>query len=189
MSCVVGQRHGLDPAFPWLWCRPAAVVAILPLAWELPYTRTCGSKKQKNKITFSFSHSAFYFFKKTPVLHSLTLIIIIHCVPSQVWGIQETEFCTPPELLGRSFLPTAFTRHCDQAHQAWSHQTQPPERRHGSLLGEENGNLLPCLAWPSCPSLHHSPWLTWFPRLLPALGIMELLFLLSSWSPCFCFQF
>ena len=26
-----------DSALLWLWCRPAAVAAIGPLAWELPY--------------------------------------------------------------------------------------------------------------------------------------------------------
>ena len=30
MSCGIGCRHRLDPALPWLWCRPAA-------AWELAY--------------------------------------------------------------------------------------------------------------------------------------------------------
>ena len=26
-----------DLELPWLWCRPAAVAQIQPLAWELPY--------------------------------------------------------------------------------------------------------------------------------------------------------
>ena len=26
-----------DPVLPWLWCRPAAVAPIQPLAWELAY--------------------------------------------------------------------------------------------------------------------------------------------------------
>ena len=34
----------------WLWCRPAAVAPIKPLAWELPCCRH-GPKKQKNKKT------------------------------------------------------------------------------------------------------------------------------------------
>ena len=36
-SCGVGQRHGLDLALPWLWCRLAAAAPIRPLAWEPPY--------------------------------------------------------------------------------------------------------------------------------------------------------
>ena len=31
-----------------LWCRPAAVTPIQPLAWELPYATGCGPRK-KNK--------------------------------------------------------------------------------------------------------------------------------------------
>ena len=38
-------------------------------------------------------------------------------------------------------------------------------------------------------SLHHSLWLSWFPGLLPASGIMEPPFLLSGWPPPhLCFQ-
>ena len=32
MNCSVGRRLGLDPAVLWLWCRPAAVALIQPLA-------------------------------------------------------------------------------------------------------------------------------------------------------------
>jgi len=38
VSCGVGHRHSLGPtALLWLWCRPAAVALIGPLAWELLY--------------------------------------------------------------------------------------------------------------------------------------------------------
>ena len=37
VSCGVGRRLGSDPALLLLWCRPAAVALIRPLAWELPY--------------------------------------------------------------------------------------------------------------------------------------------------------
>ena len=30
----------------WLWCRPAAAVAIQPLAWELPYATGAALKRQ-----------------------------------------------------------------------------------------------------------------------------------------------
>ena len=32
VSCRVGRRFGLDPAWLWLWCRPAAIVPIQLLA-------------------------------------------------------------------------------------------------------------------------------------------------------------
>ena len=48
MRCGVGWRHGLDAALLWLWCRPAAVAPIQPLAWELPYV-TCMAVKRKKK--------------------------------------------------------------------------------------------------------------------------------------------
>ena len=37
MSFGVVHTRGLDPVLLWLWCRPAAVVPIQPLAWELPF--------------------------------------------------------------------------------------------------------------------------------------------------------
>ena len=37
VSCGVGHRCGSDPELLWLWCRPAAVAPIRPLAWELPH--------------------------------------------------------------------------------------------------------------------------------------------------------
>ena len=39
MSCGIGWRHSPDPALLWLWYRPAAIVPIPPLAWELLYAR------------------------------------------------------------------------------------------------------------------------------------------------------
>ena len=34
VSCGVGHRRGSDPAFLWLWCRPAATALIQP--WQPP---------------------------------------------------------------------------------------------------------------------------------------------------------
>ena len=36
VSCGVGHRRGLDPAWLWLWWRPAAVAPTGPVAWEPP---------------------------------------------------------------------------------------------------------------------------------------------------------
>ena len=49
MSCGVGRRHGSDPAWLWLWRRPAATALIAPLAWELPYAAGAALEKAKNK--------------------------------------------------------------------------------------------------------------------------------------------
>ena len=45
-SCGVGHRHPSDPAWLWLWHRPAAAAQIQHLAWELPYA-VGGPKKGK----------------------------------------------------------------------------------------------------------------------------------------------
>ena len=37
VSCGVGCRHSSDLVLLWLWCRPAVVAPIRPLAWEPPY--------------------------------------------------------------------------------------------------------------------------------------------------------
>ena len=42
-------RHGSVPALLWLWCRPAAVVLIQPLAWDPPYAASAALKKDKRQ--------------------------------------------------------------------------------------------------------------------------------------------
>ena len=49
MSCGAGHKCGLDPTLLWLWCRPAAVALIRPLAWERPYATGVALKKKKEK--------------------------------------------------------------------------------------------------------------------------------------------
>ena len=49
MSYGVGYRLGSDPASLLPWYRPAAAVAIQPLAWELPYAAGEVLKSKTNK--------------------------------------------------------------------------------------------------------------------------------------------
>ena len=51
MHCGVGRRWGSDPLLLWLWCRPAAVAPIRPLAWKLPYA---AGTALKSKIIIIF---------------------------------------------------------------------------------------------------------------------------------------
>ena len=46
---VVDYRHGLDSSLLWLWCRPAAVAPIQPLAWEPPYAVGVNHPPKKKK--------------------------------------------------------------------------------------------------------------------------------------------
>ena len=48
-SYGVGRRRGSDLALLWLWCRPAAITPIRPLAWEPPYVVGAALKRQKTK--------------------------------------------------------------------------------------------------------------------------------------------
>ena len=60
VSCGVGSTHGLDLVLLWLWCRPAAVAPIGPLAWELSYpvgaALTSKTKTKQNKKTTKYWH-------------------------------------------------------------------------------------------------------------------------------------
>ena len=49
VSCGVGCRRGSDPQLLWLWLwrRPASVVLIQHLAWELPYAPGVALRREK----------------------------------------------------------------------------------------------------------------------------------------------
>ena len=47
VSYSVACRCGSDPELPWLWCRPAAIALIQPLAWELLYGVSVALKSRK----------------------------------------------------------------------------------------------------------------------------------------------
>ena len=49
MSCGVGHRRGLDSVLLRLWCRPAAVALIRPLAWEPPYAVSAALNRKKKE--------------------------------------------------------------------------------------------------------------------------------------------
>ena len=49
VRCGAGHRHSSDPTMLWLWCRPAAVALIPPLAWKLSYSAGTALKTEKKK--------------------------------------------------------------------------------------------------------------------------------------------
>ena len=49
MNCGVGCKHGSDPAWLWLWRRPAAIVLTQALAWELSGAAGVALKSKKKK--------------------------------------------------------------------------------------------------------------------------------------------
>ena len=56
MSCGIGRRQGSDPTLPWLWCRPAAIALIRPLAWEPPYATGAALEKAKRQTNKQTNH-------------------------------------------------------------------------------------------------------------------------------------
>ena len=53
LICDVGHRLGLDPAWLWLWYRPAATAPIQSLAWEPSYAKGAALKKMKIQKKFN----------------------------------------------------------------------------------------------------------------------------------------
>ena len=51
MSCGVGHRRSLDRVLLGLWCRPAGVAPIRPLAWAPPYAASVALKSLKKTKT------------------------------------------------------------------------------------------------------------------------------------------
>ena len=54
LNCGVGLRLGSDPALLWLWCRPATIAPIGPLAWESPYVVSAALKNNPPQIYMYF---------------------------------------------------------------------------------------------------------------------------------------
>ena len=63
MSYGIGHRQGSDLALLGLWCRPAAVALIWPLAWEPPYVMSAALKSKEKKIEYFYSNILFDYFK------------------------------------------------------------------------------------------------------------------------------
>ena len=68
VSCGMGLRHGSDPALLSLWCRPAAVAPIRPLAWEFPYAT--GMALKRNIYIYIFKNNPFIFQNEDTLLDS-----------------------------------------------------------------------------------------------------------------------
>ena len=52
-----------DPALQWLWCRPAAIALIRPLAWKAPHAEGAvlkSKKKKKKRLKRSIWFYVFY---------------------------------------------------------------------------------------------------------------------------------
>ena len=49
MRYGIDHRCGLDLAWLWLWCEPAATAPIPPVAWEPPYAMGVALKKKNKK--------------------------------------------------------------------------------------------------------------------------------------------
>ena len=60
MSCGVGRECGSDLVLQWLWCRPAAVALIRPLAWEPPYARGGTLKRHSHTHTHTHTHTRLF---------------------------------------------------------------------------------------------------------------------------------
>ena len=48
MSCGVSCRRSSDAVMLCLWCKPAAIALIRPLAWEPPYAVGVALKRKIN---------------------------------------------------------------------------------------------------------------------------------------------
>ena len=59
MSSGAGHSRGSDPTLLWLWCRPAAVALIQPLAWELPYATGAALKSKNRKQSLILGYKQF----------------------------------------------------------------------------------------------------------------------------------
>ena len=69
------RRCGSDLALLWLWCTPAAIALIWPLAWEFPYAPHMPppQKKERKKIEFWFQRNRLALFSTATELIKVNL--------------------------------------------------------------------------------------------------------------------
>ena len=75
MSCGVGRRCSLDLVLPWLWCRPAAIVPVQPLAWELLYATVVALNKKKRKEKKDYQEFSFSVLMNPASIHEVAGMI------------------------------------------------------------------------------------------------------------------
>jgi len=80
------RRCSLDLVLPWLWCRPASVAPIRPLAWEPPYSAGVALKRPKAKKKKEIVHSksdlhmvTVHVYHKHGIFKVFHLVNIIEC--------------------------------------------------------------------------------------------------------------
>ena len=74
MSCGVGCRCGLDLMLLWLWCRPAAIVPVRPLAWELACVVGTALKRPKKKKKKKALICSIFWFLYCKYFHHSTMV-------------------------------------------------------------------------------------------------------------------
>ena len=90
LSCGVGHRCGSDSVLLWLWCRPAAVAPIRPLAWEAPYAVSVAlkDKKTKTKKTKNQNQNQPCFLAISSILLNKTLYFIYLFWGPPLWHME-----------------------------------------------------------------------------------------------------
>ena len=104
---VVGLIPGLsqwvkDLALLWLWCRPAAVAPVRPLAWEPPYAASAALKRQKTKRGGAVPKGVFY-------KHFRRLGVLLWCSGLRIW---DRHCCGLGHCHGAGSIPGPGTSTC-----------------------------------------------------------------------------
>ena len=115
MICGVGRRCGSAPTLLWLWCKPAAVARVSPLAWEPPYAAGAGLKKQKPK-------------KKREKYKSLAKVLLVHTVNmnpisttplNQNWHLYQLSVKGGRTLMSFGLFPKSLFTNKGQKHRRY----------------------------------------------------------------------
>ena len=72
MSCGIDRRYTSDVVLLWLWCRPASIALIRPLAWELPYAASEAIKEKKTTTQASTQSVQIWWYPEVITRESLS---------------------------------------------------------------------------------------------------------------------
>ena len=111
MSCGVACRCSSDPVLLWLWCRPAGIAPIRPLAWKPTYASGVALKSKKYKNKKILKRSAISFLTPVFINGGKKLLLLMESMQQNKYSwIGFSESCQVFQKIYQSHLKKPYEK-------------------------------------------------------------------------------